>query len=145
MIDWNKPIETVDGRKARMIGSHPEPRGHPDDEGYFVPRMVWVESASAHSFGDVFLVTDRGVRCDDTAWRARPLVPEVREPFIRNAPVKREGWILIGPPINGPSLLSRIVVTKHIYPSEQEALRAREELQYTTSVGTKAVFFQWEE
>ena len=95
MIDWDKPIETVDGRKALVIGSHPEPRGHPDDEGYFVPRMVWIESARAHGFGDVFLVTDRGVRCDDTAWRARPLVPEVREPIIRNARVKREGWVNI--------------------------------------------------
>ena len=92
MIDWTKPIETVDGRKALVIGSHPEPRGHPDDEGYFVPRMVWVESARAHGFGDVFLVTDRGIRCDDTAWRARPSVPQIREPIIRNARVKREGW-----------------------------------------------------
>jgi len=95
MIDWNKPIETVDGRKARVIEHLPDPPGDPNDEGYFVPRMVWVESARARGFGDVFLVTDRGVRCDDTAWRARSSVPQIREPFIRNVRGKREGWVNI--------------------------------------------------
>ena len=94
MIDWTKPIETVDGRKARVIAHLPDPPGDSNDEGYFVPRMVCVESAICGGFGDVFLVTDRGVRCDDTAWRARYSVPQIREPFIRNVRGKREGWVL---------------------------------------------------
>lgn len=91
MIDWDKAIQAIDGRKALVIGSLPEQPGDPNDEGYFVPRMVWIESTRNHLFGDVFLVTPTGVRCDDTAWRARPSVPELRDPIIRN--VKREGWV----------------------------------------------------
>lgn len=123
MIDWDKPIETVDGLPARVIST--------DYKGYNALPLYVVQIEGRH-FSHIGYYKEDGnphTTCDR----------------IRNARVKREGWILIGPPINGPSLLSRIVVTKHIYPSEQEALRAREELQYTTSVGTKAVFFQWEE
>ena len=124
MIDWNKPIETVDGRKALVIGSHPEPRGHPYDEGYFVPRMVWVESTRSHLFGDVFLVMPSGVRCDDTAWRARPSVPEVREPIIRNARVKREGWVNI----------------YHVHKTEAAAIQCRSQNE-----GVVTRFVRWEE
>ncbi len=117
MIDWDKAIETVDGRKALVIGSHPEPRGDPNDEGYFVPRMVWVESARAHGFGDVFLVTDRGVRCDDTAWRAGPSVPQIREPIIRNVRVKREGWVVARASIAAAPIIERT----HLYATQEEA------------------------
>lgn len=127
MIDWNKPIETVDGRAARVIAHLPDPPGDPNDEGYFVPRMVWVESARAHGFGDVFLVTDRGVRCDDTAWRARPSVPEVREPFIRNARVKRKAWI-------------RLPIYDYYKADTKEECEAS-----ITKSGYKAVYCEWEE
>lgn len=127
MIDWNKPIETVDGRAARVIAHLPDPPGDPNDEGYFVPRMVWVESARAHGFGDVFLVTDRGVRCDDTAWRARPSVPQIREPFIRNARVKRKAWI-------------RLPIHDFYKGDTKEEIEAQ-----ITNPNYKAVFAEWEE
>lgn len=93
MIKWDEPIQAMDGREARVIAHLPDAPRDPNDEGFFVPTMVWVATDS-NGFGDVFLVNDRGVRCDDTAVRARRLVPEMRAPFIRNAPVKREGWAL---------------------------------------------------
>ncbi|MFN8996661.1 MAG: hypothetical protein ACK5X3_23780, partial [Pseudomonadota bacterium] len=93
----------------------------------FVPRMVWVESARDHLFGDVFLVTERGVRCDDTAWRARPSVPEIREPIIRNVRVKRKAWI-------------RLAVHE-FYKGE-----TKEEIEkYITNPKYKAVYAEWEE
>ena len=145
MINWDKPIETVDGRKALVIGLHPEPPGDPNDEGHFVPRMVWVESARNHLFGDVFLVMPNGVRCDDTAWRARPSVPEMREPIIRNAPVKREGWVLVEPKKNWTSDGSIVAIlgSRYVYPTEQEALRAKE--YHNMDLETKAVPFEWKE
>ena len=133
MIDWNKPIETVDGRKALVIGSHPEPRGDPNDEGYFVPRMVWIESTRNSLFGDVFLVMPSGVRCDDTAWRARPSVPEVREPFIRNVRVKREGWVI---KFKGKDCLWDF----QIYPSEEIAV-----MHVPAGTVHEVVRIQWEE
>ena len=119
MINWDKPIETIDGRKARVIGLHPEPRGNPDDEGYFVPRMVWVESKSNHLFGDVFLVSDGGVRCDDTAWRARPSLPEMRDPIIRNVPIKREGWVVARAGIEAP-----VIERTTLHPTQKAAQAA---------------------
>jgi len=127
MIDWTKPIETVDGRKALVIGSHPEPRGDPNDEGYFVPRMVWIESTRNSLFGDVFLVMPSGVRCDDTAWRARPSVPEIREPIIRNVPVKRKAWI-------------RLAIHNYYKGDTKEEIE-----KYITNPGYKAVYCEWEE
>ena len=127
MIDWTKPIETVDGRKARMIEHLPDPPGDPNDEGYFVPRMVWVESARDHLFGDVFLVNDRGVRCDDTAWRARSSVPQIREPIIRNVRVKRKAWI-------------RLAIHDYYKGDTKEEIESQ-----ITNPNFKAVYCEWEE
>jgi hypothetical protein len=131
MIDWTKPIETVDGRKALVIGSHPEPRGDPNDEGYFVPRMVWIQSTRNSLFGDVFLVMPSGVRCDDTAWRARPSVPEIREPIIRNAPVKREGWVLKRKFLN-------LLGDYRVFETEKDAFEA-------SSLSEQLIRIEWEE
>jgi hypothetical protein len=78
MIDWTKPIETVDGRKARrltaLIGqSH----------------IIFVPSPG-QNWGDVFLVNDSGFRVDDRAIHSKR-----QEPFIRNVKVKKEGWVNI--------------------------------------------------
>jgi hypothetical protein len=91
MIKWDKPIQAMDGRHARVIAHLPDPPGDPNDLGFFTPTMVWVQSAT-NGFGDVFLVNNRGVRCDDTAKSARCLLTDISQPFIRNAPMKREGW-----------------------------------------------------
>lgn len=83
MIKWDEPIQAIDGRHARVISRL---TGFPDDS--FTPTMVWVSSAT-NGFGDVFLVNNRGARCDD-----RALFSMRQEPIIRNAPVKREAWVL---------------------------------------------------
>jgi len=70
MIDWNKPIETVDGRAARLVETNIEKLQH----------IVYVYGKS----DDVFLVDPEGYRCDD-----RAIYSKRQEPFIRNAPVKR--------------------------------------------------------
>ena len=75
MIDWNKPIETVDGRAARFVFHMGENQ-----------RIIYVNGIMSES-GDVFLVNDEGCRCDD-----RAIYSKRQEPFIRNARVKREGW-----------------------------------------------------
>lgn len=74
MINWNKPIETMDGRKARVV----------ETIGPHLSRIIWVEGIS---LGDVFIVNDEGHRCDDSA-------PIGQQQIIRNAPVKREGWAI---------------------------------------------------
>jgi len=90
MIDWTKPIETVDGREARVIAHLPDPpAAGTTDERFFVTTMVWIAS-DKNGFGDVFLVNNRGVGCDD-----RALFSRMQEPIIRNTPVKREGWVNI--------------------------------------------------
>ena len=82
MIDWNKPIETVDGRKAAILCSYPglERTGS---------KIIHVlnKGQSLYGYGDVFIVNEQGYRCDD-----RSVFSGRKEPFIRNAPVKREGW-----------------------------------------------------
>lgn len=76
MIDWNKPIETVDGRKARFVFHMGENQ-----------RIIYVNGMMSDS-GDVFLVNDEGYRCDD-----RAIYSKRQEPFIRNALVKRKAWV----------------------------------------------------
>lgn len=86
MIKWDEPIQAIDGRHARVISRL---TGFPDDS--FTPTVVWIAGdTNALGFGDVFLVNNRGVRCDD-----RALFSMRQEPIIRNAPVKREGWVNI--------------------------------------------------
>jgi hypothetical protein len=77
MIDWTKPIETVDGHKARKLQTELHELWH----------LVYVPSDRT---GDVFLVNAEGFRCDD-----RAIYSKRQEPFIRNVRVKREGWVNI--------------------------------------------------
>ena len=80
MIDWTKPIETVDGRKARLVETHSENLWH----------IVYAnpDPASCGSKPDVFLVDFEGYRCDN-----RAIYSKRQEPFIRNARVKRKAWV----------------------------------------------------
>ena len=79
MIDWTKPIETVDGRKARKLQTELHELWH----------LVYVPSDRT---GDVFLVNAEGFRCDD-----RAIYSKRQEPFIRNVKVKRVAWCLVSP------------------------------------------------
>ena len=75
MIDWTKPIETVDGREARLVEAVIEKLQH----------IVYVYGES----DDVFLVDPEGYRCDDRI----TYIGKRQEPFIRNVRVKRKAWI----------------------------------------------------
>ena len=79
MIDWNKPIETVDGRKARVIETLRQ-------ELWF---LVWVASENEGP-GDVYMMNAEGCRCDS---RSIEMGLQTSQ-FIRNVRVKREGWVL---------------------------------------------------
>ena len=111
MINWDKPIETIDGRKARLVEMNTE------TFEYIV-----------YTYGkcDVFLVTCEGYRCDD-----RAIYSERQEPFIRNARVKREGWVVKYKGINH-------IHDDQIYPSEESAISK-------IPVGCVVVRIQWEE
>ena len=84
MIDWTKPIETVDGRKALRLHKGVDEAWH----------CVFVGPGAASSFTlpDVFLVDNGGFRCDD-----RAIYSKRQEPFIRNVKVKRVAWCLVSP------------------------------------------------
>ena len=96
MIDWTKPIETVeDGQPARVMGLLSLAMAQSPvkaDENGFEPMMVWVEGQNNGGWGNVFLVNNEGFRCDD-----RALFSARQEPFIRNVKVKKEGWVLMRP------------------------------------------------
>ena len=81
MIDWNKPIQAMDGRKVTVA----RPVISRSGEG---AKVVYVAPPPGAVFGDVFLVDEKGFRCDDSA-------PENPVQIIRNAPVKREGWVRV--------------------------------------------------
>ena len=112
MIDWTKPIETVDGRRARLVEANIERLEH----------IVYTYGGS----GDVFIVNPEGVRCDDSA-----VYSKRQEPFIRNAPVKREGWVV---KMKGKDRLW----DDHIYSSEENARR-------NCPSGCMFVYMEWEE
>ncbi|CAB4155766.1 hypothetical protein UFOVP670_35 [uncultured Caudovirales phage] len=85
MIDWTKPIETVDGRAANWVRYEPE--------------KFWriVYTAPDYLRGiepDVFLVNFEGWRRDDALSSKRR---EGQKPFIRNVRVKRVAWCLVSP------------------------------------------------
>ncbi len=141
MIKWDKPIQAMDGRHARVIAHLPDPPGDPNDPGFFTPTMVWVQSAT-NGFGDVFLVNNRGVRCDDTVKAARCLLTEIGQPFIRNARVKREGWVLMRP--SSASIDGRYLADDRVYGSEAEAKSAKASW-YSSDPGVEPVYLTWEE
>ncbi len=125
MIDWTKPIETVDGRKARKLRTELHELWH----------LVYVPSDRT---GDVFLVNAEGFRCDD-----RALFSARQEPLIRNVKVKKEGWVLMRPPVGTLINLSALLATNHVYASEEEARTAM--YCYSVEPGTKPVHLKWEE
>ena len=80
MIDWTKPIETVDWRKARLVETHRQE----------LWLLVWVASENEGP-GDVYMMTAKGCRCDS---RSIEMGLQTSQ-FIRNVRVKREGWVNI--------------------------------------------------
>ena len=76
MIDWDKPIETVDGRAAKLLS----PGYWRNGETYCV---VQVENPETGNSEILIVIPTSG--CGHAAIAASTTV-------IRNAPVKREGW-----------------------------------------------------
>lgn len=134
MIDWSKPIETVDGREVKVIGRSP----HAACGTVFIPMIVWVAPEIPGCVGNAFLVNNEGFRCDD-----RALFSARQEPVIRNVKVKREGWVLIRPPVRTLLNVSALLAAYHVYPSEEEARKAMD--YYSVEPGTKPVHLTWEE
>lgn len=97
MIDWEKPIETVDGRKVTVCRAVISRSG----EG---AKVVYVAPPPGAVFGDVFLVDEKGFRCDDSA-------PEEPVQIIRNVRVKREGWARVNSNNGLPFMIGDIVFT----------------------------------
>jgi len=89
MIDWTKPIETVDGREALKIPTVQLKLVH---VVYTLP-----DPDSCGSKHDVFLVDDSGCRCD-----GRAIYSKSQEPFIRNV---AEVYISDTPSVIGPSFI----------------------------------------
>ena len=117
MIDWTKRIQTVDGRKAKVLTSI-TPVGSDDPAGW----AVYVAAPPGGVFGHVFLVDGQGFRCDDDA-------PIQRQQIIRNVLVKREGWINV----YGFATMSLV------FETEIEAKRGGDGKQFAT------LRIEWEE
>jgi hypothetical protein len=79
MIDWTKPIETMDRRRVKRVA-----------DLACAGTVIYVYPVSPDNRGDSFIVNHEGYRCDD-----RALYSARQEPFIRNVKVKREGWVNI--------------------------------------------------
>ena len=103
MIDWNKPIETVDGRKVNVCRAVISRSG----EG---AKVIYVSPPPGAVFGDVFLVDEQGFRCDDSA-------PEEPMQIIRNLRVKREGWVVARASIGAAPIIERT----RLYATQEEA------------------------
>jgi hypothetical protein len=129
MIDWTKPIETMEGREVTYFQGA--------SAAILSARLVWVRSNKDTEHGDVFLVDDEGFRCDDRAiYSAR------QEPFIRNVKVKKEGWVLMRP--SSASMDGRYLADDRVYASEAEAKSANANW-YGADPGVKPVHLTWEE
>lgn len=115
MINWDKPIETVDGRKARKIQT--------------VQNELWnIVFVPGENFGDVFLINAEGCICGDrTNLR-------ISKPFIRNARVKREGWVRVRREHGAPVIASDMVYSLRKAVEEDCELR-----------GGIPAFVTWEE
>lgn len=72
MIDWNKPIETVDGLPARVIST--------DYKGYNGLPLHVVQIETRH--------------CSGIGYYKEDGTPHTTCNYIRNVRVKREGWVI---------------------------------------------------
>jgi hypothetical protein len=68
MIDWTRPIETMDRRRVNWVADLVE-----------VGTVIYVYPVSPDNHGDSFIVNHEGFRVDD-----RALYSARQEPFIRN-------------------------------------------------------------
>jgi hypothetical protein len=118
MIDWTKPIETVDGRKVNWVADLIE-----------VGTVIYVYPVSPDNCGDAFIVNHEGFRVDD-----RAIYSKRQEPFIRNVKVKKEGWVNVS--ACGPRR-----IPSGIYDTEEEAKRNAVRLNYYITTRR----FEWEE
>ena len=95
MIDWDKPIQTVEGTYARLLETNAT-----EPEIWHIVHVL----GSPGRYGEVFIVNHEGVRCDD-----RAIYSKRQEPIIRNFPVKREGWVRVWNSNGFPCVFSDVV------------------------------------
>jgi len=119
MIDWTKPIETMEGWKAKVVSTDYKTISS-------TLYLVQMERPSGASILGWY-------REDGQPWETQTL--------LRNVKVKREGWVLIRPPVKTLLNVFALLATYHVYPSEEEARMA---MDYVES-GTKPVHLTWEE
>jgi hypothetical protein len=126
MINWSKPIETMDGRRVNWVADLVE-----------VGTLIYVYPVSPDNCGDAFIVNHEGFRVDDRApFSAR------QEPFIRNVKVKKEGWVLMRP--SSASMDGRYLADDRVYASEADAKSANANW-YGADLGVKPVRITLEE
>jgi hypothetical protein len=122
MIDWSKPIETVDGYKAHKLASI---MGITDQSSVHCVRVDIGSGA-----GEVYLVDNEGFRCD---YRASDEERSTR--FIRHPQVTRNGWVAVFKNEKGT------YISKHIFNTKEEAW----ESEGVWSEFEGAFPFRWEE
>jgi hypothetical protein len=124
MIDWTKPIETMEGWKAKIVSTDYKTISS-------TLYLVQMERPSGASILGWY-------REDGQPWETQTL--------LRNVKVKKEGWVLMRPWRDQPAppfSLARFLATNRAYPSEEEARVAMD--YYSVEPGTKPVYLTWEE
>jgi len=129
MIDWNKPIETVDGRKVAVL-------------------MVNAVHIGMTGAKPVAIVKIEGGREDGSEWFSTyPMCgivpPNLDIPQLLNVRVKREGWVLRRPLGELEGGVVAALAVRYVFPTENEAKEAMK--YYTLPDGVVPVRMQWEE
>ena len=120
MIDWTKPIETMDRRRVNWVADLVE-----------VGTLIYVYPVSPDNRGDAFIVNHEGFRVDD-----RALFSARQEPFIRNVKVKKEGWVNLYRDKKG-----KVFAGGTIHESKEAAIQRK--YPHETHIGVDCV--EWEE
>ena len=121
MIDWSKPIETMEGWKAKVVSTDYKTIS----STLYLVQMERPSSASILGW----------YREDGQPWETQTL--------LRNVKVKKEGWVLMRPPIEALVSLSGILAHTYVFPSEDAARNGMD--YYKVEPGTKPVYLTWEE
>jgi hypothetical protein len=120
MIDWTKPIETMEGWKAKVVSTDYKTISS-------TLYLVQMERPSGASILGWY-------REDGRPWETQAL--------LRNVKVKKEGWVLIR--LSSASMDGRYLHNGRVYASEAEAKSAKTNW-YGADPGVKPVYLTWEE
>jgi hypothetical protein len=120
MIDWTKPIETMEGWKAKIVSTDYKTISS-------TLYLVQMERPSGASILGWY-------REDGQPWETQTL--------LRNVKVKKEGWVLMRP--SSASMDGRYLTDDRVYASEAKAKSANANW-YGADFGVKPVRITWEE